>query len=252
VIDLHTHVLPGLDDGPRDLEHALAILSSIADDGASVVCATPHVRADYPTSGEAMERALDALRVAAADIPVEVRGGAEIALDQLPLLSDEERSRLGLGGNPRLLLLETPYVGWPLDLPQTCVRLRNLGIQPVVAHPERNPDVIERPALLEDVVRAGAVVQLTAASVDGRLGSRIAACARQLLSAGLAHVIASDAHAPNVRGAGLGAAAGALGDSGLGRWLVQDAPAALLAGEELPLRPLFPPPRRRLWPFGRR
>jgi protein-tyrosine phosphatase len=252
MIDLHTHVLPGLDDGARNLEEAVAIVTSIAEDGALVVCATPHVRSDYPTSADAMEHALETLRAAVGGINVDVRGGAEIALDSLPLLSDEERSRLGLGGNPRLLLLEMPYVGWPLDLALTCVRLRGEGIQPVVAHPERNPDVIEQPALLEDVVRSGGVCQLTAASVDGRLGTGPARCARELLTRGLAHVIASDAHAPSVSGGGLAAATRMVGDAGLGRWLVEDAPRALLAGERLPPRPAYTPPRRRLSLFGRR
>jgi protein-tyrosine phosphatase len=192
-----------------------------------------------------MERALDALRAAAAGIAVELRGGGEIALDRLEGLSDDERARFGLGGNPHLLLLEMPYYGWPVDLAQTCARLRRDGIQPVVAHPERNPDVIERHSLLEDVVRAGAVIQLTAASVDGRLGRRVAGCARELLQAGLGHIIASDAHALTVPGAGLAAAARAVGDPGLGRWLVEDAPAALLAGEPLPSAPPYTAPRRR-------
>ena len=166
-------------------------------------------------------------------------------------LDEAERGRLGLGGNPRLLLLETPYYSWPLDLPRVCARLAQEGIQPVLAHPERNPNVIDQPALLEDVVRAGAAVQLTAASVDGRLGRRVERCARSLLADGLAHVIASDAHGPAVREAGMSAAARAVGDPGLGRWLVEDAPAALLAGEPLPTRPAYTPPRRRSL-FGRR
>ena len=89
------------------------------------MAATPHVRHDYPTSAEAMEAALASLReaVAAAGIPLEVRGGGEIALDALPELSADERVRFGLGGNPRLLLLEFPYYGWPMGLAQTVFEL---------------------------------------------------------------------------------------------------------------------------------
>jgi protein-tyrosine phosphatase len=208
------------------------------------------VRDDYPTSADAMEQALAVLRGASPG-EIEIRGGGEIALDRLPHLGEEERARLGLGGNPRLLLLETPYYSWPLDFSRTCADLRREGIQPVVAHPERNPDVIDQPTLLEDVVRRGAVVQITAASVDGRLGPRIAQCSRRLLELGLAHVIASDAHGPGIRETGLSAAVRAVGDSALGRWMVEDAPAALLAGADLPTRPSFTPPRRRFLQFGR-
>jgi hypothetical protein len=91
-------------------------------------------------------------------------------------------------------------------------------------------------------------VQLTAASVDGRAGDRVAACARALLELGLVHAIASDAHGPGVRDAGLAAAARAVGDPGLGRWLVEDGPAALLSGNEPRDRPDHLRRRRR---FGR-
>jgi protein-tyrosine phosphatase len=95
-------------------------------------------------------------------------------------------------------------------------------------------------------VRGGALVQVTAGSVDGRLGSRSRKCALRLVELELAHVLASDAHAPSLRAAGLGAAADALGP--VGRWMALDAPAALLADRELPPRP---GPRRRGW-LGRR
>ena len=98
----------------------------MVDDGVTVVCGTPHVRDDYPTSAETMEAALASVReaVVAAGIPVGVRGGGEIALDAAQVVAADERSRFGLGGNPRLLLLEFPYVGWPMGLAHICVRTR--------------------------------------------------------------------------------------------------------------------------------
>lgn len=239
MIDLHSHILPGLDDGARSLEESIEIARSMASDGVSVVSATPHVRDDYPTSPDAMEEALGLVRTAVAEagIDLDVRGGAEIALDRLGSLADSSLARFGLGGNPRLLLLEYPYYGQPLGLERECARLRLLGIVTVIAHPERNLSVQERPADLEDVVRAGAVVQLTAASVDGRLGRATAGCARRLLELELAHLIASDAHAPGVREAGMSQAAAAVGGGELARWLTSSVPAALLEGDELPARP---------------
>jgi len=108
--------------------------------------------------------------------------------------------------------------------------------------------VQEDPARLERLVELGAVPQLTAAAVDGRMGKRQEKCAFALLELGLAFLVASDAHAPGVREAGLSAARRAVGDEALGRWLTEEVPAALLAGAELPERPAMPR-RRRL--FGR-
>ena len=245
MIDLHSHILPGLDDGAHDLDESLAIARSMADDGVRVVAATPHVRDDYPTTPEAMSEALARVSAAVsqAGIEIDVRGGGEVALDRLERLDPEALARFGLGGNPRLVLLEYPYYGQPLSLARECARLRLQGVVPVIAHPERNQTVQERPVDLEGLVRAGAVIQLTAASVDGRLGRAAADCARRLLEFELAHLIASDAHAPGVRQAGLSGAAKAVGGGELAEWLTYTVPAALLAGEELPPRPAGP--RRR-------
>jgi len=244
VIDLHTHLLPGLDDGARDIDGAVAMARAMAADGVTLVCGTPHVRNDYPTSPEAMDAALAAAReaISEAGIQIEVRGGGEIDLDRLHLMSPESRQRFGLGGNPNLLLLETPYVSWRLDLPRICAQLRRDGTMPVLAHPERNVYVQERPEILAEVVRAGAVVQITAASIDGRLGKAARACARSLLELELAHCMASDAHEPGVREAGMSAACEAVGDGEFAVWLTQNVPAALLAGDDLPERP----PMRRI------
>ncbi len=246
MIDLHSHILPGLDDGAIDLESAVEMARSMAADGITLVCGTPHVRDDYPTSVETMLDALALVRAAVADagIMIDIRGGGEIALDQLPALDSVTRARFGLGGNPNLLLLEAPYSNWLLSLPHTCAQLRVGNVVPVIAHPERNRDIQDDPTTLEGVVRAGAIVQLTAASVDGRLGAATAKCARRLLELDLAHCIASDAHGPGIRQAGMSAAAKAVGGGHLARWLTYDVPAALLADGALPPRP--PLPRRGL------
>jgi len=242
MIDLHSHILPGLDDGAVDLYDSVEMALAMAADGVTVVCGTPHVRDDYPTSVEEMEKALALVReaVASAGIALEIRGGGEVALDRLPQLDARMRARFGLGGNSMLLLLETPYSGWPLDLARTCAQLHLEHIVPVIAHPERNAEVQHQPDLLEAAVRAGAFVQLTAASVDGRLGRQVAACARNLLELELAHCIASDAHGAGVRDAGLSAAAKTVGGGEMARWLTYDVPAALLSNRPPPPRPELP------------
>ena len=191
------------------------------------------------TSPDTMERGVDALNRAAraAGVPVEVLAGGELGLEQAARLDDATLARFGLGGNAAVLLLECPYHGWPLELRDLVFRLGTRGFSVVLAHPERNPDVQVDPELLRPLVEAGVLVQLTAASVDGRLGSSARHASRALLDAGLVQLIASDAHAPQVRAAGLVAAAAALADPALARWLTEDVPAAVIAGSEPPPRP---------------
>jgi protein-tyrosine phosphatase len=251
VIDLHSHVLPGIDDGPKTIDGSLDILRAAQADGIARIAATPHVRDDYPTTPEQMERLVDRVQAAAraSGIPVEVLPGGELDLAYAQSLDDDSLRRFGLGGNPSLLLLEFPYVGWPVGLPSLVFRLRVRGFATVLAHPERNAEVQENPERLRELVDAGVWVQLTAASVDGRGGRRSAVAAKALLDAELAHLIASDAHAPAIRAIGMAAAADAVGDAQLARWLSHEVPRALLAGEFPPQRPAQP--RKRLRPRRR-
>jgi protein-tyrosine phosphatase len=239
VIDLHSHILPGLDDGAATLEDAMGIAKAAVADGIRVIAATPHVRADYPTTPEQMEQRVDLLRqdLRAADIPLELLVGGEIALDRLPELDDDELRRFGLGGNPKYVLLETPYLGWPLGIEDTVFQLQLRGFRIVFAHPERNGDVQASPERLAPLVERGMLVQLTAASLDGRLGPGPRKTGLRLLELGLAHLLASDAHAPDLRQIGLSAAARAVGDEELARWLTEDVPAAIVADGQIPPKP---------------
>ena len=242
MIDLHSHVLPGIDDGAADLDEALAMCRAAAADGTEVLAATPHVRHDHPTTPERMESVLATVRDAAADTLTLVPGG-ELDLSELdrPL---EELLGFALAGNPGYLLVETPYHGWPLDIALRFERLLADDVTPVLAHPERSLDVQQRPELLGGLVDAGALVQVTAASVDGRLGRGPQLCVRRLLDAGLVHLIASDAHAPTVRAIGLGSAARAIGDAPLASWLTDEVPRAIVERRTVPPRPPGGRPRR--------
>jgi protein-tyrosine phosphatase len=245
MIDLHSHVLPGLDDGPPTLEGSLDILRAAAADGIERIAATPHVRDDWPTAPAQMEQALEQVRAAVRhhEIPVDVLPGGELDLVFAAGLDDDSLQRFGLGGNDKLLLLEFPYVGWPIGLRDQLFHFTVRGYTIVLAHPERNAEVHADPERLRELADGGIFIQLTAAAVDGRLGRRNAAAARALLDAELAHLIASDAHAPAIRAIGMGAAAEAVRDDRLAQWLTRDVPGALLAGETPPPRPA----RRRRW-----
>jgi protein-tyrosine phosphatase len=210
-----------------------------AADGIRVLAATPHVRNDYPTSADEMERGVAAVRAAveAAGIELEVVPGGELALEQAARLEPPELRRFGLGGSDRWLLVEFPYEGWPLGLRPLGRALAGDDFRVVLAHPERNAEVQGLPSRLREFVEAGMLVQLTAASVDGRLGRRAQAASRALLELGLAHLIASDAHAPSVRAIGLSAAAQEVRDPDVARWLTEDVPGAIVDGSEPPQRP---------------
>jgi protein-tyrosine phosphatase len=240
VIDLHSHILPGVDDGPATLEESLELARCAAADGIRVIAATPHVRDDYPTTPTTMERLLAELRAAiqSEGIPIDVRPGGEIAIDWLDRLSDDDLARFGLAGSPHYLLVEFPYAGWPLSLHEWVFRLVTRQITPVIAHPERNADVQANPDELRPLVDAGALVQITAASLDGRIGRSSKAAAIGLIDRGLAHLLASDAHTPEVREAGLKAASEAVDDEALARWLTLEMPMAIVTDAPLPRRPV--------------
>jgi protein-tyrosine phosphatase len=215
--------------------------SAVAD-GIRSLAATPHVRDDYPTTPDEMEQGLEAVRGAlrVEGIELELLPGGELALEQLGRLEADELRRFALGGEHFWLLIEFPYSGWPLGLPRVAERLKGEGFGIVLGHPERNPDVQAVPGRLQEFVDGGMLVQLTAASVDGRLGKRPRETSSALLDLGLAHLLASDAHAPSIRQIGLSAAAGSIGDDELARWLTEDVPAAIVSGSPLPERPARP------------
>lgn len=236
VIDLHSHILAGIDDGARTMEEARELARGAAAEGVEAIAATPHVRADYPTTPEVMEQAVAELRddLQRHEIPVRILPGGEIDLTLLWVLPPEVLVRFSLAQTGRYLLLEVPYRGWPRALESAVPALRGRGLTPILAHPERNPEVQDRPQRLKPLVEAGALVQITAASVDGRLDRAAQAAAERLIALGLVHVLATDAHGPHIREAGLAAATEALGDEQLARYLTEEAPAAIEAGEPVP------------------
>jgi protein-tyrosine phosphatase len=239
MIDLHSHILRGIDDGARTLEDSLEIARAAVADGISAIAGTPHVRDDWPTDAGVMEYRVAELNteLRQAGIPLEVRQGGEIAIEWLARLPTDELRRFGLGGNPRYLLVETPYYGWPLGLADSLFSLRAEGITPVLAHPERNAEVQAHPERVAQLVESGVLVQVTAASVDGRIGRRAQETGLRLVREGIAHLLASDAHHASVREVGMSTAARAVGGGDLGQWLTWDVPAAILGDTPIPPRP---------------
>jgi len=245
VIDLHSHVLPGVDDGARTIEDSRELARRAAAEGITAIAATPHVRADYPTTADQMEAGVASLRAdfAQQQIPLKILHGGELDLEAMARLGEDDLRRFTIAQTGHYLLIEFPYRGWPLNLEHQLFDLALSGITAILAHPERNAEVQADPGRLAPFAERGGLIQITAASLDGRIGRRSQKAAEELIAAGHAHLLASDAHTPDVREAGLADAVEALADEELARYLTETAPAAVVAGEPLPPRPT--PKRRR-------
>ena len=251
MIDLHTHVLPGLDDGPATVAGSVAVAEVAAHAGTRTLVATPHLRADHPAvqPRELAARARELTEhLRKRGLPVEVLPGAEVDLGAAAGLDDAELALATLNGNGRDLLVETPYGPLPDDFDARLLELAGRGFRLTLAHPERSPSVQAHVELLGDLVQRGVLVQLTARSLVGR--GAAAPAARALLERGWAHVLASDAHALDVRPPDLGAclrqAAEAFPHAADElEWMVGEAPRAILDGLPLPERPARGSRRRR-------
>jgi len=201
-LDLHAHVLPGVDDGPDTVEDALDLLRALEQEGVDLVAATPHVHPAYPTSVELRDERLQVVREAAteAGLRIEIVPGGEIDLEYAGRYDDDQVRAFALGGGPAVLV-EFPWgPTWPLGLAPTCRDLRLRGFLPIVAHPERARPVQQRPDRLDEVVHGGAVCQITTGSLAGRFGETAQRAAFALLRDRRGHVIASDAHGVASRG----------------------------------------------------
>jgi protein-tyrosine phosphatase len=238
LIDLHAHVLPGIDDGPTDVEGAIELLEEAAAHGVKGFAATPHVSERYPTTADAMERGIARLtaHIEARSLPLRLLAGGEIAWDSVARIRPAELRRFSLGGRGRFLLVELPWDAAP-DTAATLRVLRELALRPVIAHPERYAYIQAAPASLDSLIEAGALAQVTISSLLGEHGRAAASTARSLLENGLVHLLASDVHGRGIRRAGLWEARAALADEPLVSWLTQDVPLAVVRGADLPPRP---------------
>lgn len=255
MVDIHSHVLPGLDDGPGQLEGSLAMARVAVRAGTRTLVATPHVRDDHPRvrPAELRERtsAFQAM-LGRSEIGLTVASGAELDLGLAVGLSDEDLRQVTLGANDRDLLVETPFGELPSVFEDLLRDLAERGYRVTLAHPEHSRGFGRDLERLGPLVDRGVLVQVTAASFAAYRRSRPRALALELLRRGWVHVIASDGHSserrpPDLR-AGVEAAKRSLpGAAAEVDWLVDVAPAAILRGDELPPRPARAAPRRRLW-----
>ncbi|MBC7258546.1 MAG: hypothetical protein H5T65_04820 [Chloroflexi bacterium] len=199
LIDLHTHIVPGVDDGAQTPDEALAMARVALADGIAQVVATPHI----PMAGldrEECERRLGDLRryLAGHQTDVEVHLGAEVSLepDILRWLAE------GLAwpiASTRYILVELPFFVLPPYTDDTIFRLQVAGYKPILAHPERNASLAAAPERLGPLVERGVLVQITTTSILGGFGAQAKSAATAFLQRGWVHVLASDAHSANHR-----------------------------------------------------
>ena len=195
-VDIHCHCLPGLDDGPKTMDDAVALCRALAADGVTTAVATPHQlgRYDLRNSASAVRAAAATLRekLAAEGVPLEVRVGADVRVDERIVGLVASGDVLTLGGGP-YLLLELPHETY--IEPEPLIRLLgSRGVRSIVTHPERHPAVRKRPEVIGPWLKAGAMLQLTAGSLLGKFGSAAEEAAWRWLGAGAAAFVATDAH----------------------------------------------------------
>ena len=199
MIDIHCHLLPGIDDGPATPEAAMALAHALVEDGITHVVCTPHV---FPGRFENRRSSIgeDFIKFTQllqhAGLPLDLLWAGEVRLtpEVLDLLPLHELPFLGQDAGRKFMLLEMPDGQIPLGAAQFVRRLMAAGIRPVIAHPERNRMVMDQPERMQGLVEEGCALQLTAGALMGDFGPRARTAARALMDAGWVQAVASDAH----------------------------------------------------------
>ena len=196
MVDLHHHLLPGLDDGSPNLETSVAMARIAANDGITHVVATPHANNVYNFDPGHISQRLDALRSALASeaIPLTIASGCDFHLsydNMQDAIAHPQKYTLN-GGD--YLLVELPDYGLSPHLDEAFYELGLAGMRPILTHPERNPTLQRDPKRLADWMRIGLLTQITTSSVIGKMGREAERMAHELLANRWVHFLATDAH----------------------------------------------------------
>lgn len=254
-IDLHNHILPGIDDGPRTINEAVMLAKAFVSSGYATVVATPHTCDGRPSPALIIER-LNELQseLDRQNVPLKLLSGAEQHIEPLTIKRLQEGEILTLN-NSRYLLLELPMLQpLPLYTEQLLVALTDHGYRPIIPHPERVVVLQQDPQLIYRLYEAGAIFQVTWGALTGWLGPAAKKTAHFMLTAKLAHLYATDAHNFATRLLTVDKAAACLEDrldSGSAELYLSSRPRAVINNELLdlpaPTRPTIRP--RRKFPF---
>lgn len=196
MIDLHCHLLPGIDDGPTHLDVSLAMARCAVADGIDFIACTPHIYPGlYENDQTGISAAVDALRLALAEagIPLQLGMGADTHLAP-DLLENLRAKKIPTLNGSRYLLLEPPHHVAPPRFDEAVFNLMAAGYVPVITHPERLSWIESHYPVFGALVKQGAWMQLTSGSLTGRFGRRPQYWAERMLDEGLVHIIATDSH----------------------------------------------------------
>lgn len=195
-VDLHSHLLPNLDDGVRSMEEAVEIVRTLSEQGFRKIITTPHIMSDFYPNAEK-----DILRLSAelsdavrkADIDVEISAAAEYYLDEI-FFDNLLKGRKMLTFGNKYLLFETSFINEPAFLKEAVFRIHTLGYRPVLAHPERYMYLAANPQRIEELLKMQLLFQLNLISVTGYYSGTSKKLAMQLLEKGAIHFVGSDCH----------------------------------------------------------
>ncbi len=246
MVDIHTHILPGLDDGAKSLAEALEMARIAVADGVSALAATPHVVSGlYDNPPELIREEVDVLNryLAEEGIPLPILPGAEYRLEpDLPQRLNQGQL-VTINDTGRYLLVELPFSLVPDHTEQILYEIQLQGVVPIIAHPERNPGLIRNPERLFRLVQRGVLAQVTTSSIQGRFGKTVKRTALNMLETGTAQVVASDAHSTRGRSPATAAAAQeieARGGAEFAQTVLSINPRRIIAGEMV--EPVLPEP----------
>ncbi|CAM4355325.1 protein tyrosine phosphatase [Paenibacillus alkaliterrae] len=202
MIDIHTHILPGLDDGAANWDDTLDMARAASSEGITTIIATPHhANGSYTNlADDVAEHTLSVNeQLRAKGVPVTIMTGQEIRVHDDLLEAWHRKELLPLAGS-KYVLLEMPSSRIPKAMIELIHELNVMKLKPIIAHPERNAEVVQHPERLAELVEAGAFAQVTSHSLLGGFGKRIEQSAWTLLKNGSIHIVASDAHHIERRG----------------------------------------------------
>ncbi|MGJ9458099.1 tyrosine-protein phosphatase [Oceanobacillus sp. CF4.6] len=202
MIDIHSHILPGIDDGAKTEEDSLAMAREAVSQGITTIIATPHNKnGKYDNERASIKNNVQILSelLVTEDIPLTVIPGQETRING-EMIEDIKNGKLLSLNHTKYLFVEFPSANVPRYSSQMLFDIQVAGYTPIIVHPERNQELIEHPSRLYEFVKNGALTQVTAASLVGKFGKNIQKFSHQLVEANLTHFIASDAHNTTTRG----------------------------------------------------
>ncbi|RTE65218.1 capsular biosynthesis protein [Amphritea opalescens] len=236
MIDLHSHLLPGIDDGPSTLDESLQLARIAASDGIRHMVVTPHIHPGrYENQIATIEPVLQRLQAALIehDIPLTMSMGAElrISAEMISMIPSGKIPFLGEWEGKKVLLLEFPHNHIPPGSDKLIGWLKAQNIIPMIAHPERNKEIINNIDKINPFIEQGCLLQVTAMSVAGQFGAKAFEIAQELLARDWVTVLATDAHnvahRPPILSEGLKAAANIIGEAAALR-LVKETPEQII------------------------